>query len=89
MTGAAMTHQIAEHERAVITRDLPDLGLVAGDVGVVVHIHRAPGAGAPTGYMLEFFSLDGESLREESVPADAVRPVAANDLMHARQVAAE
>jgi hypothetical protein len=84
-----MTDQIVEHERAVVTRDLPDLGLVAGDVGVVVHIHRKPGVHEPAGYMLELFSLDGESLREESVPADAVRPVTANDLMHARPVAAE
>lgn len=84
-----MTGQIIEHQRVVVTRDLPELGLVAGDVGVVVHIHRKPGESAPVGYMLELFSLDGESLREESVPADAVRPVAANDLMHARPVAAE
>jgi len=84
-----MTGQIVEHQRAVVTRDLPELGLVAGDVGVVVHIHRKSGEAAPTGYMLELFSLDGDSLREESVPADAVRPVAANDLMHARPVAAE
>ncbi len=84
-----MTGQIVEHERAVVTRDFPELGLVAGDVGVVVHIHREPGQSEPAGYMLELFSLDGESLREESVPANAVRPVAANDLMHARPVAAE
>ncbi|MGE0742560.1 MAG: DUF4926 domain-containing protein [Hyphomonadaceae bacterium] len=84
-----MTGHIAEHERAVVTRDFPELGLVAGDVGVVVHIHRAAGGGEPVGYMLELFSLDGESLREESLPADAVRSVTANDLMHARPVAAE
>jgi hypothetical protein len=84
-----MTGQIVEHQRAVVTRDLPELGLVTGDVGVVVHVHHQPGEPEPVGYMLELFSLDGESLREESVPADAVRPVAANDLMHARSVAAE
>ena len=84
-----MTAGIVEHERAILTKDFPELGLVAGDVGVVVHIHRRSGASEPVGYMLELFSLDGESLREESVPADALRPVAANDLMHARAVAAE
>jgi hypothetical protein len=84
-----MTDPIKEHERVVLTRDLPELGLVEGDVGVVVHIHRRPGVAEPVGYMLELFSLDGESLREESAPADAVRPVRANDLMHARPVAAE
>jgi hypothetical protein len=80
---------IAEHERAVLTRDIPEEGLVAGDVGVVVHIHTRAGVEGPVGYMLELFSLDGESLREVSVPVDAVRPVQADDLMHARTVAAE
>jgi Domain of unknown function (DUF4926) len=84
-----MNAEIQEHQRAVLTRDFPELGLVAGDVGVVVHIHRKPGVSEPVGYMLELFSLDGKSLREESVPAVAVRPVAVTDLMHARAVAAE
>jgi hypothetical protein len=39
--------------------------------------------------MLEFFALDGESIDVVSVPAEAVRPVRADDLMHARPVAAE
>ena len=61
------------HSYAVVTRDLPEAGLRAGDVGVVVRIHARPGSAEPTGYMLETFTVDGESIDTISVPADAVR----------------
>ncbi|CAN7534245.1 DUF4926 domain-containing protein [Caulobacter sp. LjRoot300] len=80
---------IAQHAYAVLTRDIPEHGLLAGDVGVVIHIHRKPGADTPDGYMLEMFSLDGVSLDEVSVTADAVRPALETDRLHARTVAAE
>jgi len=81
---------IAELSHAVLTRDIADKGLRAGDVGVVVHIHRDGERVEPIGYMLELFSVDGESLGTESVPADAVRPSTINDRMHVRtDVAAE
>ena len=31
---------IAEHASIVLTVDIPAAGLEAGDVGVVVHVHR-------------------------------------------------
>jgi hypothetical protein len=80
---------IAEQAYAVLTRDVPEHGLQAGDVGVVIHIHRQPGAEAPDGSMLEMFTVDGVSLDEVSVTADAVRPALATDRLHARAVAAE
>ena len=80
---------IAEHAYAVLLHDIPEYGLVHGDVGVVVHIHRRPGESAPAGYMLELFTVDGESLDTVSVPADAVRAATPADRLHARPVAAE
>lgn len=80
---------IREHGYAVLTRDLPQEGLRAGDVGVVVHIHTRPGVDGPVGYMLETFTIDGESLDTISVPADAVRAANERDRASARQVAAE
>jgi hypothetical protein len=80
---------IAEHAYAVLTRDIPEHGLQAGDVGVVIHIHRKPGAETPDGYMLEMFTVSGVSLNEVSVTADAVRPALETDRLHARAVAAE
>ncbi|OQW63954.1 MAG: hypothetical protein A4S17_00120 [Proteobacteria bacterium HN_bin10] len=84
-----MSAEIREHSYAVVARDLPGEGLRAGDVGVVVHIHRRPGESEPVGYMLETFTVDGEGLDTVSVPADAVRAATSNDMAHARPVAAE
>ena len=80
---------IAEHDFVVLTRDLPDQRLMVGDVGVVIHIHRTPGEDAPVGYMLELFTIDGQSIDEVSVPADAVRAATDADRVQVRPVAAE
>ena len=80
---------IKEHGYAVVTRDLPEVGLRAGDVGVVVHVHLRPGSAEPAGYMLETFTIDGEGIDTMSVPADAVRPTTERDMASVRQVAAE
>ncbi len=73
---------IDEHERAILTRDVPEKGLVAGDVGTVVSVHD--GDDRPAGYTLEFFSLSGETLAVVAVAADAVRPVGPREVTHAR-----
>jgi pyruvate/2-oxoglutarate dehydrogenase complex dihydrolipoamide acyltransferase (E2) component len=84
-----MMEGLREHGFAVVTRDLPAQRLCAGDVGVVVHIHRRAGERAPVGYMLETFTVEGESLDVVSVPADAVRPTTEHDVASARPAAAE
>lgn len=74
---APMSHDIAEHDTAVLLRDIPELGLLAGDFGVVIHIHRDAASGAVLGYLLERFAANGEALDEVSVPRDSVRPAKA------------
>lgn len=80
---------IAEHGYAVLTRDVPEHRLKAGDVGVVIHVHHKLNATEPDGYLLEVFTVNGVSLDEVWVPADAVRATLATDRMHARATAAE
>ncbi|MDD4889625.1 MAG: DUF4926 domain-containing protein [Phycisphaerae bacterium] len=70
---------ITEHERIVLVTDIPDDGLVAGDVGTVVHVYHNGEA-----YEVEFFSLDGETLAVVTLRADQVRPVQHSDVTHAR-----
>jgi hypothetical protein len=72
---------IQEHERAVLTRDLPEQGLKAGDVGTVVHVYRDGVA-----YEIEFFALDGRTLDVVTVEADQVRPVDRRDMLHVREL---
>ena len=67
---------IAEHERAILTQDVLEKGVKAGDVGTVVSMHTTgAGGGDRAGYTLEFMSPSGETLAIATVAAYAVRPV--------------
>ena len=74
---------IKEHDCVVLTRDVPEEGLVAGDVGTVVHIHQG-GAG----FEVEFMTLTGHTLAVATLSASQVRPIARRDLVHVRELAA-
>ena len=71
---------IKEHDQVVITADLPEHDLKAGDVGTVVMIH-----GDHAGYELEIFALDGRTLDVVTVEASQVRPVKRDDVLHVRE----
>jgi len=73
---------IKELDTVVLTNDVPDYGLKAGDVGTVVLVHK-DGAG----YEVEFVTLTGETLTVLTVPAEAVRPLDRGEIAHARRVA--
>ena len=73
---------ISEHERIVLTDDLPEHGLEAGDVGTVVYIYHGGQA-----YEVEFLTLQGETAAVVTVEADQVRPISRRDVTHARVAA--
>lgn len=73
---------IEEHSRVVLTEDVPAEKLVAGDVGVVVHVHAGGQA-----YLVEFMTYDGQTVAVIPLEASQVRPIAEGDLTHARKVA--
>jgi Domain of unknown function (DUF4926) len=73
---------IKELDPVVLTDDLADSSLRAGDVGWVVAVHRG-GAG----YEVEFVTLAGETIAVETVPAGRVRPVGRKEIAHAPLVA--
>lgn len=70
---------LKEHDRVVLKQDLTGQGLMAGDVGVIVFVHRAGEA-----YEVEFLALDGNTVAVATVPARNVRAVTARDVSHAR-----
>ena len=77
--GKGMIH---EHDCIVLTQDIGDEGLKAGDVGTVVHIH--PDAAA---YEVEFMTLTGQTLAVTTVLPTQIRPVSARDVSHVRELA--
>ena len=72
---------IKEHDCVVLTTNLPDEGLMAGDIGTVVHIHK-DGAG----YEVEFMTLTGETVAIVTLLAGQVRPFSRRDLAHTREL---
>ena len=66
----------------MLTANVPDEGLVAGDVGTVVHIHKGG-----EGYEVEFMTLTGETVATVILLAGQVRPLNRRDLAHTRELA--
>lgn len=73
---------IKEHDCIVLTVNLPDQGLEAGDVGTVVHIHNGG-----EGYEVEFMTLPGETVAIVTLLAGQMRPLNRRDLAHTRELA--
>ena len=70
-----MTFEI--YQDAILTRDLPEPGLRAGDVGTVVEQHQVPGR--QDGYSVEFFDMTGRTVAVVILPACGLgRPTAAD-----------
>ncbi len=74
---------IAEHDAVVLTHDLPEHSLRAGDVGAVVHVYAEGKA-----YEVEFVTGAGQTLAVETLAPADIRPLGANDILHIRNVAA-
>lgn len=72
---------IKEHDRVILTSDLPKEGLKAGDVGTVIHVHPAGGA-----LEVEFLTLHGETAAIATLSASQARPVTQRDMTHARLI---
>ena len=72
---------IKEHDRVVLTEDVPEEGLTAGDVGTVVHIYNNG-----EGYEVEFMTLTGQTIAVASLLAPQVRSVSKHDLSHVREL---
>ncbi|MBI3800399.1 MAG: DUF4926 domain-containing protein [Deltaproteobacteria bacterium] len=73
--------------RVILSVDLPEEQLMAGDMGTIVEHHPATAA-YPEGYEVEFFAGNGETLAVVSVPATALRQATRQEVMHVRPLVA-
>lgn len=73
---------IKEHDFVVLGSAVPDEGLVAGDVGTVVHIYRDGQA-----FEIEFTTLEGKTAAVITIEASQVRQVGQREISHARELA--
>ena len=56
----------------ILTRDIAERGLRAGDVGTVVERHAVSGV-AQEGYSVEFFDMTGNTVAVVTVPDNTLR----------------
>lgn len=80
-----MAERLKEHERFVLTEDVPEKGLTAGDLGTVVMVHKA-GEGnyaGPDGYTAEFTYLDGRTRTIVGLSPKQVRPIEKGEVARA------
>ena len=73
---------INELDSVVLTIDLPEHGLARGDLGTVVLVH-AGGQGCT----VEFMTLTGSTIAVVTLLTNQVRPIARDEIAHARPVA--
>jgi len=72
---------IQELDRVVLTTDLPEHGLQAGDLGTVVLVH-----GDHQGYEVEFVTLSGETVAVVSLFPTQLRPIGQREIAQARTI---
>ena len=72
---------LAEHDCVVLTADVSDSHLKAGDAGTIVHVHRSGAA-----FEVEFHALDGNTAAVATIPSSSVRPATGADITHAPEM---
>ena len=74
---------MCEHDVVVLTRNLPEHGLRAGDVGAVVHVYENGKA-----YEAEFVTGSGQTLAVETLEPKDIRPLGDSEILHIRSMTA-
>jgi hypothetical protein len=70
----------AEHSCVVLVKDLPDLGLTAGEIGAVVQVYQQG-----QGYEVEFVDGKGSTVALVTLPSDDIRSRGGDELLHTRK----
>ncbi len=72
-----------ELDIVVLTEDLTELELQAGDIGTIVLTH-----GGNAGFEVEFSTLDGETIAVETLLPTQIRPITRGEIAHVRKLPA-
>ena len=70
---------LRELDLAALRQDLPQYGLISGDIGTIVFVHDDGRA-----YEVEFMTADGHTVAVETLLADQIEPMAGQRILHAR-----
>ena len=73
------------YKEVSLRRDVPEHGLKAGDVAMLVELVPGP-PGQPHGAVLEVFNGIGESICVTSVSVEDVEPITADEVFNVRHL---
>ena len=73
------------YQEVVLTRDMPNKGLKAGDVATIVDFHATSTSEA--GYTLEVFNVLGDTITVITVSESTIEGLSANELFSVRPIA--
>jgi hypothetical protein len=73
--------ELRELDLVALRHAVPAHGLVAGDVGTIVHVYRAGNA-----YEVEFGAADGRTLAVMTLQPGALEPVTGSQILHVRKL---
>ncbi len=69
-----------ELDLVVLKRDYPAFGLMAGDVGVIVHVYALGKA-----FEVEFLNGEGRTIALLTLEREAIRPLQRDEVFHVRK----
>jgi hypothetical protein len=72
---------IQEHDTVVVNRDIKGVGLVAGDIGAVVHVYKESHMAE-----VEFVTGEGATIAVETLSLTDIRPIGRREILHARSL---
>ncbi len=72
---------IQEHDTVVVNRDLKEAGIVAGDIGAVVHVCEGRDMAE-----VEFVTGEGTTVAVETLLSSEIRPIGRREIPHARSL---
>jgi hypothetical protein len=78
--------EIELYQEVALTRDLPEYGLRAGDIAVLVDFVPHPSNGEE-GCVLEVFNAIGESIATIAVPISALEVLRSDEILAVRPLA--
>jgi len=71
------------YKEVQLAKDLPEYGFIKGDVATIIEIIEKPGK--PTGYCLEFFDSQGNTLNVVVAGEDSIMPPIVHGVVHYRE----
>jgi len=78
--------QIALYQEVALTCDLPEYGLKAGDIAILVDFVPHP-SGGEAGCVLEVFNAIGEFVAAIAVPITAIEALRSDEILTVRPLA--